>query len=338
MRRLLTMSVLFLVAVLIVLPSLLTRMTVKPVLTPRVEGTDGLTIHVYLPDTKQVKEMQLGEYLKGVVAAEMPAEFATEALKAQFIVARTYAVKRMQQFNAPGKGGCSLDSRADVCADPATGQAYTSREAAVVKMGSMGAESLWKRLDQVQAETEGLVLTYRGEIIDPLYHSVSGTLTEDAGDYYSQSLPYLKPVDDHWGQDAPSDKLYDTRVFKPDQLASLLSGDGEVVAVAAVAGAAAAGKAPVQILTRTASNRVKTLKVAGVTLSGREFREHLGLRSTNFSVTVQGGDVVVRTVGNGHGVGMSQYGANGMAKAGKTALEILTYYYTDVAVVRLFDE
>lgn len=332
MRRLLTLCTLGLVVVVVVLPTLLARLAVKPVASPRVDGTDTLSLQVYFPEEQQVREMQLGEYLKGVVAAEMPAEFLTEALKAQFIVARTYAVRRMQRFNGPGKGGCPPSPRADVCADAATGQAFISRDEAIRKYGKLAATNLWQRLEQVQADTEGFVLTYQGQLIDPLYHSVSGTYTEDAADYYGESLPYLKPVDDHWGADAP--KLVDTKQFQPDQLARGLSGGGKVFPAASMA---STGRVPVEILSRTASNRVKSVKVGGTVLTGREFRERLGLQSTNFTVTIQNGQVLIKTVGYGHGVGMSQYGANGMARAGKSAGEILTHYYTGVTVGRLFD-
>jgi stage II sporulation protein D len=335
MRRWLILCALCLIVVVVGVPTLLTELTVKPVASPHVDGTDTLSVQVYFPEEQQVRELPLGEYLKGVVAAEMPAEFLTEALTAQFIVARTYTVKRMQRFNGPGKGGCPLSPRADVCADPATGQAFISRDEAIKKYGKLAATNLWQRLEQIQAETEGVVLKYQGQLIDPLYHSVSGTTTEDAADYYGESLPYLKPVDDHWGADAP--KLVDTKRFQPGQLASALSGDGKVIPAASVTSMASAGTAPVQILSSTAGNRVKSVKVGGTVLTGREFRERLGLQSTNFTVTVQNGQVVIRTVGYGHGVGMSQYGANGMARAGKAAPEILTHYYTGVTVARLFE-
>lgn len=335
MRRFAVVGLVYLVLALVAVPTLLTRMTVAPPPAKAADGTDALPVQVYFPRTEEVRAIPLGEYLKGVVAAEMPPDFETEALKAQFIVARTYAVRRMQQFHGPGRGGCPLNKEADVCADPATGQAYTTQEELVAKLGERAALTFWRRLDQVQAETEGLVLRYDGELIDPLYHSVSGTMTEDAGDYYSQSVPYLKPVDDEWGADAP--KLTATRRFTPEELARALSVDGTTVSVAAVAGTTRAGNLPVQILDRTASQRVKSVKVGDTILSGREFRERLDLRSTNFAVSVLDGEILIRTTGYGHGVGMSQYGANGMAKAGKDHQEILGHYYQGVTLGRLFD-
>lgn len=335
MRRFTLVALVYLLTALVALPTLLTRMTAAPPPPQPVDGTDALPIQVYFPDTQEIREMPLGEYLKGVVAAEMPHDFETEALKAQFIVARTYAVRRMQQFNGPGRGGCSLHPEADVCADPSTGQAYTTLEQLAVKIGERAANQYWRRLAQVQAETEGLVIRYQGELIDPLYHAVSGTMTEAAEEYFTQPLPYLRPVDDSWGADAPL--LEVTQRFTPEELAARLSVEGTAIPAAAVAARTQAGELPVRILERTTTNRVKRVQVGNEVLSGREFRERLKLRSTNFTVSVGSGEIVVTTTGYGHGVGMSQYGANGMAKAGKGYTDILNHYYQGITLGRLFD-
>jgi stage II sporulation protein D len=338
MRRFLIPSLVFLIAVLLVLPTAMGRMfsqTASPPEETRA-GSDTFKIKVYFPETKQVQEMLLAEYLKGVVAAEMPPEFNLEALKAQMVAARTYAIRRMQQFNGPGRGGCPLNPSADVCASPGSGQAYFSREELEKRLGPDAAASYWQRLNQVQAATDGLVLRYRGQLIDPLYHSVSGTKTEDAAEYFPNPVPYLKAVDDHWGADSP--KMRETRRFSAQALASALSTTGKAVAVPALTGALKAGKPPVEVISRTGTGRVKEVRVGGQILTGREFRERLGLRSTNFTVSVEKGEVVIQTVGNGHGVGMSQYGANGMAREGKSFQEILRHYYSGVEVAHLFTE
>lgn len=336
MRRYMTMGVLFMVVVLLVLPTALGRLFGQAgsgdVVIAAPDGSDSLPISVYFPGTDEVQVLALGEYLKGVVAAEMPPDFADEAMKAQFVVARTYAVRRMQQFAGPGKGGCPLKPQADICADHNTSQAYLTYAQMEERWGKAGAAAYWKRLSLTQQATEGVVVRYQAQLIDPLYHSVSGTMTEDAGDYFQQSLPYLKPVDDHWGADSP--KLLETRHFALAELVSALSTPEQAIPVTAVRGATA----PVQIVSHTAAGRVKTVKVGGVIMTGREFRERLGLRSSNFKVKLQGERVLVETVGYGHGVGMSQYGANGMALADKTYEEILTYYYKGVTLSRLFSE
>jgi stage II sporulation protein D len=338
MRRIVVGSLVALLVALVALPAALGRLTGGPAAAsvPAVndEGPDSMRIKVYHPATRQVVSMPLGDYLQGVVAAEMPNSFEDEALKAQFVVARTYAVRRMQQFT--GKGGCPLEPRADVCADPRTGQDFISKEGYAGKHGKANAEALWKRLSRLQALTDGQVLRYQGEFIDPLYHSVSGTRTEDVASYFKQPLPYLKSVDDQWGADSP--KLKATQTLDPAQLAEALEKAGKPVAVPALATAVKAGQQPVQIVSRTATGRVGTVKVLGVTMTGREFREALGLDSNNFTVSLKNGRVVVNTVGYGHGVGMSQYGANGMAKAGKTYTEILMHYYTGVTLSAIYGE
>lgn len=340
MRRYLIGGLVGLMLVLVALPALLGRLTGTPApAAPAVaatRGSDQWPINVYFPDTKKTESIPLGEYLKGVVAAEMERTFETAALEAQMIVARTYALKRMKPFSVGGKGGCPNHAEADICADPRTGQAYISQEAAVKKMGAVAANDLWKRLDKIQAETDGLVLRYQGALIDPLYHSVSGTMTEDSGSYYAQSLPYLKPVDDHWGADSP--RLKKTYRLTPAELSQQMAAGRKDLAVPALASAVQAGRTPIQIAALTETGRVQTVKVNNVTLTGREFRELLNLQSTNFTVTVDDGEIVITTTGYGHGVGMSQWGANGMAKAGKNYSDILTHYYTGVEISSVFED
>lgn len=336
MRRIWMLGLVALITIVLVLPVSIARLSDGPPATPHVGGSDSLLIKVFVPEHKQILELPLGEYLKGVVAAEMPATFAREALSAQFIVARTYAVRRMQKFSGPGKGGCPLNAEADICADPATGQAYMNQEQAKKQLGEAKAQAYWQVLGEIQAVTDGLVLLYQGELIDPLYHSVSGTYTADAGDYFNQALPYLKSVDDHWGATSP--RLKESRRFSAEALAKALSTPAKPLAVPVLAGSLQKGQVPVQVLTRSSAGRVTQVKVGDKTLTGREFRERLGLRSTNFTVSLENGEVVVNTTGYGHGVGMSQYGANGMAQEGKTYQQILTHYYQGVTISRLFGD
>lgn len=341
MRRYLIGALIALVLVLVALPAVLGRLSgahaiAEQSVPVKSGGSDHLPIRVYFPGTRTVETLTLADYLKGVVAAEMEPDFETEALKAQMVVARTYALRRMQPFAPAGKGGCPDNPGADICADPRTGQAYSSKDDVTAKMGAAAAGQLWKRLDKVQAETDGQVVRWKGELIDPLYHSVSGTKTEDSGAYYQQSVPYLKSVDDHWGDDSP--RLKKTYRFSPEEFAKKLFAGKPAQAVPAMASTIKAGKAPIQVVAYTESGRVKSVKVNDVTLTGREFREKLDLQSTNFTVSVQQGQVVVNTIGYGHGVGMSQWGANGMALAGKSYTDILRYYYTGVEVTSVFED
>ncbi len=331
MLRNLTIGLFVLATILLALPATIGSLGGRPAPSTAPDGADSIPVQVYFPETQNVVTMPLGDYLKGVVAGEMPPEFEMEAIKAQFIVARTYTVRRMRQFG--GKDGCPLNPAADVCADFNTSQAYLTEDTLIERHGRLMAQSFWRRLEQAQAETAGLVLTHEGELIDPLYHAVSGRVTENAEEYFANPAPYLVSVDDHWGADAP--RLVRREHFAPDALARAL--DGAQPPVLAVTAATRSGRSPIQVTARTTTGRVKTVKVGDLILSGREFRERLKLASTDFRVFLQDGQVVVETVGSGHGIGMSQYGANGMALAGKGYMEILTHYYRGVTIGRLFE-
>lgn len=242
--------------------------------------------------------MGLEDYLTGVVLAEMPASFETEALKAQAVVARTYALKASQS----GKHG------GGVCGDYACCQAYI---AAADYSG--GAENLEKVRTAVEA-TEGLVLTYEGALIEATYFSCSGGSTEDAVAVWGTDFPYLRAVDSP-GEEGAAHHT-DTVSFTKDQLEKklglTLSGNQE-----SWIGAAA----------HTAGGGIQTITIGGKTFTGTEIRSLLGLRSTAFTIEPAGEGVTITTRGFGHRVGMSQYGADAMAASGSSFVEILAYYY-----------
>lgn len=333
MPRFLTITLFLLAAVMLGLPALIGSVGGKPSAQPVADGADIIPVKVFFPATKQIESIPLGEYLKSVVAGEMPPEFEMEALKAQFVVARTYTVRRMKQFG--GSGGCPHHPEADVCADFNTSQAFMTLDELTQKHGKLTGQGFWRRLSQAQAETAGQVLTYQGELIDALYHAVSGRKTENSADYFTAAHPYLVSVDDQWGTHSP--RLVTQKRFAPDEFARALAPQGRQPPTLAVTAAARTGRSPVQVTERTAAGRVKRVRVGDLTLTGREFRERLGLRSTDFRVFLEGGELVVETHGDGHGVGMSQYGADGMARVGKSYQEILAHYYKGVTLSRLFE-
>lgn len=331
MRRMFAPILGVLVAILLVVPAVLGRGCAR---TAQFEaGSDStalLPVRVYFPDEDRIVEMPLGEYLVGVVAAEMPPTFKVEALKAQFVAARTYTVRRMRAFGFAG--GCSLHPDADVCASAAAGQAYLSDAGMRQRFGIFDAYRYKERLYQAEEETRGLILTYEGAPIEALYHSASGSKTADAEEYFGQAYPYLKPVVDDGARTAPRFEV--TETFTAETLVEKLGAD----LAAPVMKAVGAGRSPAEVLTKTPTGRVATVRIGSVTLTGREFRERLGLRSTDFTVALKDGKIQVTTRGYGHGVGMSQYGANAMAAAGKDWRAILAHYYTGVRVDRIFDD
>ncbi len=254
-------------------------------------------------DNKTVQVMELEDYILGVVLAEMPASFEEEALKAQAVVARTYALRRMTL--ADRHSGCAI------CTDSSCCQAYISPEDYLQHMGI--AEDI-EKLGKAVQDTAGLVLTYNGKLAEATYFSCSGGRTEGALAVWGEQIPYLQAVDSP-GEEK-SDSYSQTKSFTPAQLAAALGRSME-------------GKPENWLgkVTYTQGDGVDMMFIGGVGYSGVELRKYLGLNSTAFTITVEEGCFTVQTRGKGHRVGMSQYGADAMAATGKSYKEILSHYY-----------
>lgn len=262
-----------------------------------------------------VVEMSLEEYVAGVVAAEMPASFNIEALKAQAVAARTYAVRRMADPCGDGW---------DVCSSSLCCQAYDT-DAEMRENWGAAYEAYRAKVRLAAEETAGLILTWNGEPIEALYHSTSGGYTENSEHVFSAALPYLVGVESPGEEDAP--RYETTAVFSRRDLAKALN--------AAFPGAELDRnrlESQLEVLTRYASGRVETVRVGGVTVSGRDFRKALSLNSAAFSFEFSSDSVTITVRGFGHGVGMSQLGANAMAAGGASFEEILLHYYTGVTL------
>ncbi len=260
-------------------------------------------------DDGSIEKMDLENYLICVVLREMPASFETEALKAQSVVARTYALRRCN--------GGEKHVEAAVCTDANCCQGYCTAEQYIADGGSQ--ESVEKVKSAVEA-TEALVLIYNGTLIDATYFSCSGGKTEDAKAVWGAEVPYLKSVDSPGEENV--DRYVDTVTFDKEEFASLL-------------GIQLAEKEQVTIgkITYTNGGGVDTIKVCDKTFNGTQFRKKLSLRSTAFLISVVGQTVSVTTKGFGHRVGMSQYGADAMAVCGATFPQILAHYYTGTQLV-----
>lgn len=287
---------------------------------------DGVMIKVYLHDQGQVAEMNLEEYIKGVVAAEMPAEFDLEALKAQAVAARTYAARQMRMY---GGSGWPQHPEVDISTDPREGQAWLSEQMLKNKWGNFNYDRYWAKISRAVEETRGIVLLYNGEMINALFHSTSGGETEDPGEVWGQKIPYLQSVACPWDQGSPRYKA--SKSFNISELENILGPDAGVIT------AAKAGNSDfAQVVEKTVSGRIKKVRIGSKVFEGTTVREKLGLNSTNFSWKVSGDQVQIETIGYGHGVGMSQYGANGMAKEGKGYKEILQYFYQGVQLANVY--
>lgn len=282
----------------------------------------ALKIKLYDETSGKLEEMPLEEYVKGVVAAEMPASFELEALKAQAVAARTYAVNKMQIF---GKSGCSKHSEADVCSDSTHCQAWESVDEQKKKWGIMSYYVYSRKIAQAVDDTAGEIITYDDQPILPAFHAISGGKTENSEDVWSQALPYLRSVVSDGEEDAPK--------FTAQVNMSIQDFIDKFKAHYPNAGITVKNlKDAVKILDISEGGRVKDIKVGDVTIKGTEFRSIYNLNSTNFKIYIDGNSVKIITIGYGHGVGMSQYGANSMAKKGSTYQEILKHYYTGVEI------
>lgn len=200
-------------------------------------------------------------------------------------------------------------------------QVFLSDEELRERWGIHYKENMAK-LNQAIHETMGQVVTYQGKPIVAFYFSTSNGYTENAEDYWGKAVPYLKSVPSPW--DLHSPKFEDTVTISMQNMLSALNVDAAV--------AASTGETWIKLLEKTPSNRVKKIKIGDKIFTGREIREKLKLPSTSFTWEIHQGAITFHTKGYGHGVGMSQYGADGMAKEGKTAEEIVQYYYQGVQI------
>jgi stage II sporulation protein D len=225
------------------------------------------------------------------------------------------------------KNGDAQLPDADVSTDPENSQAWISVSQMRQRWGVLYFGYYYGKVTAAVRDTAGEVITYRGQLIDPVYCASCGGLgTEDAVDVWGHDVPYLRGVACNW--DPPSQQQPVATVFTCASLFRRL----DIRQKAVPTGAGLRGL--VRILDRTARGRVKDLKVAAETFKATDLRKLLGLRSTDFTVKEEGGKVIFKTRGYGHAVGMCQWGAQGMALQGEGYQEILTYYYQGAQVVR----
>lgn len=266
----------------------------------------------------KIEEMAMGDYLLGVLRAEMPASFEPEALKAQAIAARTYTLYKMSG------GEIANHPDADACDDIRCCKAYMSAEDAAAQWGSM-AVYYEEKLVRAVRETDGQVILYdNAPILAVFCSSVCGN-TQNAGAVWQSDLPYLQSVS------SPETELlvpnyYSTVTFSADEFRSLI--------LAAYPAAQLSGDCGgwVQDVQRSDAGFVTTLTVGGVPMRGNDLRTVLSLRSPAFTAEAGGSTITFHVTGYGHGVGMSQYGANILAREGMNCEEILTHYFTGTSV------
>lgn len=284
----------------------------------------GQQISLYLTGSGETVSLDLETYLAGVVAAEMSPTFEEEALKAQAIVARTFTLRRLANS---ATDVAIRGHEAVVCNDAGHCQAYYSEETNRERWGDDYEEND-NRCRQAIAATAGQVVTYGGELAATFYHSTCGGKTASAAEVWGRAYPYLITVNCDWDQAAP--RYEDQATIALADLPYLL-GDG-INPCLALADGEAASVVPVAE-GETASGRVVNVVYGDLTFPATEFRQKTGINSTAFRLTVDGDNLLIATRGYGHGVGLCQQGANGMAAAGYRYEEILAHYYpgTEIA-------
>ena len=279
------------------------------------------TIKLLHIDTNEVEELDIDEYLYGVVASEMPANFEIEALKAQATVARTYTI--FQIINNSGK-----HENADVCDDFNCCQAWISKDERFAKWNAEEAEANWNKIVEAVNSTSGKIITYDGAPINAFFHSNSGGVTESSLNIWGGiDYPYLKSVETS-GEDGYTQ--YSSEVtFSKEELLTKIREKYEDCEIDF------SQENCIQIIELTSSGRVKTIKFGNKEIAGTEARTILGLRSTNFTFSINGDNITFSVKGYGHGVGMSQTGADSLAKSGSNYEEIIKHFYTGVEIIEV---
>lgn len=268
----------------------------------KLENKNKLYINIKKDNKKE--RLLLEKYIIGVVSCEMPASFEIEALKAQALAARTFILSRYIKNNDY------------VVATDTSAQCYHDDKKLKSKWGK-NYNKYYAKIKNVVYETAGKYLTYNGQAISALYFSMSNGYTENSENVFSSSKPYLKSVSSMW--DSEINGFEQNITFNSSDFLKKLKIEATKID-------------SIKILERYSTNRVKMIKVNKNTFSGTEFRNLLGLRSTDFEIEYRNEKIYITTKGYGHGVGMSQYGANSLAKLNYDYEYILKYYYKNVEI------
>ena len=292
----------------------------------------GEVIYIYDTETKEIFHEKLDDYLCGVVFAEMPSSFEVEALKAQAVAARSYSVykalyssesERAQHFGA------------DICTDSAHCKAYISYENVCLKWGEEYISPFWDKVKAAVSFTSGQIIVYDSEPAIAVFHAISNNLTESAENIWGGDVPYLVSVPTAENENAEAIKDFSTlNIYKPEEFKSKLVSNGFREDF---------GENPeswVGEITLNSSGRVDNIKICGKIISGKRLREIFSLRSTDFYLEYKeiDGEFIFNVKGYGHGVGMSQHGANLMAQEGKNYKDILLWYYMGVDIINIYGD
>ena len=282
------------------------------------------TISVWLDEKEKVVKVDFEKYVCRVVASEMPASFEEEALKAQAVAARTYAMAKITKYEGHQP---ETHPKAPVC-DTTHCQVYKTEKELIKNHAEGWEETGWKKIQKACRDTEGQLLYYNGQLVmQPLFFSSSGGQTENSEDVFSGAYPYLVSVMSPY--EAGATHQNEEKRFRMEDFA------GKIRTAYPDRSLGKICQANVKVLARTAGDRVSSMQIgdgADNILKGTEVRNALGLSSTLFRIRFEGDEIIFTSSGSGHGVGMSQYGADGMAQEGYNYQEILQHYYSGTEI------
>lgn len=259
--------------------------------------------------TSEIVEVPLEEYVIGVVAGEMPASFNIEALKSQAVASRTYVLKKAQN----SKLGYDV-------VDSTSNQVYIDYDEMKEKWKNNYDLNLSKVKEAVK-DTKGEVLLYDNNLIDAMFFSTSNGYTENSGDVFSNSLPYLVSVESNWDKEESPVFFSIKEISKSEFLFNLGLVDNTEIVIGNIE--------------KTSTGRVKNITINNKNFEASKIRNAFGLKSTSFTINILNDKVVFNVNGYGHGVGMSQYGSNGMAKSGYNYKDILKHYYKNCDIKKI---
>ncbi|MBR5155149.1 MAG: stage II sporulation protein D [Clostridia bacterium] len=270
-------------------------------------------------ESNNIKECELEEYLVGVLAAEMPAEYEMEALKAQAVAARSYIVSRLGEENPQHPGAVVCDN-ANHC------KAHFDEDEAKSHWKKEKAKGYWEKIKNAVDETKGEYMVCEEQVVEAFFFARSSGRTENSEDVWGEKRPYLKSVES--AEDKTHPEFESSAQFSHRNARRILSALNPKIKT---------GDKPLEIgnITRTTGGSVATVEIDGEVFRGTDMRRVFGLKSANFLINTNSKTLAFTVFGYGHGVGMSQFGANCMAGNGEKYTEILSHYYTNIQIIRL---
>lgn len=313
MKKRIFLGLIYVIFIVFIVPSFVVFIRKNPKQKPARESFE--TVKVYVTQEDKVVEMDTSQYLKEVVGAEMPAAFNVEALKAQAVAARTYLCAKKDGQRAEEHKG------AYVCTDYNHCKAWKSEADLKSAWEPDQADDNWRKISNAVESTAREIVTYNSKPISAVFHSTSSGRTENAEDVWEFQVPYLKAVESKGDEQSP--KFNDSKVFDIEEFKRLISANIDNTDW---------NNGLFSDIQRSESGGIKTIRVGNVEIKGTTLRKILDLRSTNAELTADDKNVTITTKGYGHGVGMSQYGANFMANSGSDYKAILLYYYQNTMV------